>query len=75
VPIWVDGAIHKACHLDDKSRYEALSEFLFDLEHPNPTFLETVQTAEEPEFVLKKYKVLVAVSFAINIFLLLLLVR
>ena len=75
VPIWIDGAIHKACHLDDKSRYEALSEFLFDLEHPNQIFLKTVQTAEEPESALKKYKVLVAASFAINILLLLLLVR
>ncbi len=73
VPIWIDGAIHKACHLNGKARYEALSEFLFDLEHPNQIFVKTVQTAEGPEFELKKYKVLIAISFAINILLLLLL--
>jgi protein phosphatase len=75
IPIWIDGAINKACHLDEKSRYEALSEFLFDLEHPNSTFLKTVQTIESPEFAVKKYRLLVALSFAINIVLLLLLVR
>ena len=31
VPIWIDGAIHKACNLEESNRYEVLSEFLFDL--------------------------------------------
>ncbi len=75
VPIWIDGAIHKACHLDYKSRYEVLSEFLFDLEHPNSTFLKTASVIKDSGLVLKKYKILIALSFAINIFLLLLLVR
>jgi hypothetical protein len=36
IPLWVDGALRKAVHLDPKQRYEALSEFLHDLRHPNP---------------------------------------
>jgi serine/threonine protein kinase len=38
IPLWMDGAIEKACKLDVKSRYETFSEFLFDLKTPNPLF-------------------------------------
>jgi len=74
VPIWVDGAIHKACCLEVKGRYEALSEFLYDLEHPNHALFEASETTQ-PEFVLKKYRLFIALSFALNVVLLLLLVR
>jgi len=40
VPPWVDGAIRKAVHPDPRKRYEAVSEFLYDLRHPNPAFAE-----------------------------------
>ncbi|QDZ29682.1 bifunctional protein-serine/threonine kinase/phosphatase [Noviherbaspirillum sp. UKPF54] len=39
IPAWVDDAIRKAVHPDPRKRYEALSEFVFDLHHPNPAFL------------------------------------
>ncbi|MEA3276590.1 MAG: protein kinase, partial [Pseudomonadota bacterium] len=32
---WVDGALKKAVNPNPSRRYEALSEFLFDLSHPN----------------------------------------
>jgi serine/threonine protein phosphatase PrpC len=35
IPQWVDGALRKAVHLDPQQRYAALSEFLYDLRHPN----------------------------------------
>ena len=35
IPAWVDGAIRKAVHPDPEQRYDELSEFLFDLRHPN----------------------------------------
>lgn len=35
VPQWVDGAVRKAVQPDAARRYEALSEFLYDLRHPN----------------------------------------
>lgn len=36
VPLWMDAALRKACALNADNRYEALSEFLLDLERPNP---------------------------------------
>ena len=40
VPAWIDGAISKAVHPDPRKRYQELSEFLFDLRHPNNAFLD-----------------------------------
>ena len=39
IPVWVDEAIKKAVAPNPYKRYEALSEFLFDLRHPNKSFL------------------------------------
>lgn len=38
IPEWVDRALEKAVHPDPAQRYEALSEFTYDLRHPNPAF-------------------------------------
>ncbi|MGB3336206.1 MAG: bifunctional protein-serine/threonine kinase/phosphatase [Devosia sp.] len=38
IPEWVDHALEKAVHPDPLQRYEALSEFTYDLRHPNPAF-------------------------------------
>lgn len=38
IPAWVDGAIKKAVHPNPDRRYETISEFLFDLRHPNRAF-------------------------------------
>lgn len=40
IPVWVDGTIKKAIHPDPFKRYEELSEFMFDLSHPNKEFLK-----------------------------------
>lgn len=40
VPYWMDGALKKALSLRPESRYDTLSEFVHDLEHPNPEFIE-----------------------------------
>ncbi|MDP2226965.1 MAG: bifunctional protein-serine/threonine kinase/phosphatase [Moraxellaceae bacterium] len=37
VPPWFDAALNKACRLDADQRYEALGEFLADLNAPTPT--------------------------------------
>ena len=74
VPIWIDGAIHKACNLEESSRYEALSEFLFDLEQPNSQFLAVTRAKQPINSILKKYRLFFALSFALNIFMLLMLV-
>jgi serine/threonine protein kinase/serine/threonine protein phosphatase PrpC len=40
IPIWVDGALNKAVHPDPYYRYGELSEFVFDLRHPNEEFVK-----------------------------------
>lgn len=39
IQAWVDEAIKKAVHPDPYKRYAELSEFIFDLSHPNREFL------------------------------------
>ena len=39
IPAWVDDAIRKAVEPDPFKRYEELSEFIYDLHHPNKIFL------------------------------------
>ena len=39
IPVWIDGALKKAVHPDPHKRYEALSDFIFDLRHPKDEFL------------------------------------
>ncbi|GAB3364718.1 MULTISPECIES: protein kinase domain-containing protein [Giesbergeria] len=39
IPAWVDDALRKAVHPDPWQRYGELSEFIYDLHHPNPNFL------------------------------------
>jgi len=39
VPVWIDGALRKALDLSPTRRHPALSEFLFDLKRPNPSYL------------------------------------
>lgn len=39
IPTWVDDAIRKAVHPDPAKRYEEISEFIFDLRHPNEVFV------------------------------------
>ena len=41
IPAWIDGALKKAVHPDPYQRYESLSEFTFDLRHPNAKYLNT----------------------------------
>ena len=39
IPAWIDGAIKKVVRVDPLKRYEVLSEFIYDLRHPNKAFL------------------------------------
>ena len=39
IPAWVDEALRKGVHPNPHQRYEELSEYLFDLRHPNKAFL------------------------------------
>ena len=39
IPAWIDGVLRKAVHPNPSNRYDELSEFIFDLRHPNQAFL------------------------------------
>lgn len=39
VPAWIDDVLRKALHPDPYKRYEALSEFVFELRHPSKAYL------------------------------------
>jgi serine/threonine protein phosphatase PrpC/predicted Ser/Thr protein kinase len=39
IPAWIDDALRKAVHPNPYQRYEELSEFIYDLRHPNQVFL------------------------------------
>lgn len=53
IPVWIDGVIRKAVHPNPHKRYEELSEFIYDLRHPNKEFLnETRQPLMERNPVL-----------------------
>lgn len=41
VPAWIDGALRKALAIDPAKRYGELSEFVYDLRHPNRAFVAT----------------------------------
>ena len=38
--MWIDGTLRKAVHPDAAKRYGELSEFMFDLRHPNRAFVD-----------------------------------
>lgn len=39
VPHWMDEALKKALRISPELRYQDVSEFFYDLQHPNPAFL------------------------------------
>jgi len=41
IPAWIDGALRRAVHPDPYKRYESLSEYTFDLRHPNAKYLDS----------------------------------
>jgi serine/threonine protein phosphatase PrpC len=41
IPPWIDAALRKAVHPEPLERYEALSEFVYDLRHPNSELLRS----------------------------------
>ena len=43
IPFWIDETLRKALQPDPFKRYSELSEFTYDLRHPNPKYLRKVQ--------------------------------
>jgi serine/threonine protein kinase len=63
IPAWIDGALKKALHPDPYQRYDELSEFMFDLRHPNRKFIKSTATPLIERDPLLFWKCLSAVLF------------
>jgi serine/threonine protein phosphatase PrpC len=68
IPPWIDAALRKAVAPDPLERYESLSEFVYDLRHPNATLLRPTPLIERNPLGFWK-----GVSFALGLALFLLL--
>lgn len=44
IPAWVEETLRRAVHPDPQKRYQELSEFLYDLHHPNKAYLHCGHT-------------------------------
>ncbi len=75
IPVWLDGAIRKACSVDPQNRYEALSEFEHDLTHPNDKFLLTEPLAKVANRSLTAWKLTAVALLALVVMLLILLMN
>jgi serine/threonine protein phosphatase PrpC len=45
VPVWLDGTIKKGLSFEPNNRHGDVSEFLYEIEHPNPKYKKTYNTA------------------------------
>ena len=70
VPAWIDGALRRAVHPDPYKRYENLSEYTFDLRHPNAKYLNSSATPLIERNPLAFWKGLAAVLACIILLLL-----
>jgi serine/threonine protein phosphatase PrpC len=75
IAAWIDGAIRKAVHPDPNRRYGELSEFMFDLRHPNKSFLQSAPAPLMERDPLLFWKGLSAVLFVVVLVLLAWLLR
>lgn len=65
VPHWMDGALKKSLSLDVKMRHEDVFEFLYDLKHPNPHFINTTTSPlieQNPVLVWRSISLLLLIS-------------
>jgi serine/threonine protein phosphatase PrpC len=70
IPAWIDGVLRKAVHPNPLERYEALSEFVYDLRHPNRAFLRKTRAPLVERHPVRFWKGVSAVLAAIVVALL-----
>ncbi|SDW12888.1 bifunctional protein-serine/threonine kinase/phosphatase [Marinobacter mobilis] len=66
LPKWLDACLQKAVALTPKDRYQALSEFLHDLEHPNPKLLPSGQEPLVERIPADRWRFLALLSLMFN---------
>ena len=72
IPVWFDEALRKALHPNPYKRHEELSEFLYDLRHPNQEYLNKTRPPlmdRNPVFFWK------SVSFILTVIIVILLMK
>ncbi len=67
IPPWVDGALRKAVQLSYDRRYESSSEFIYDLSHPNPAFMQQGSVPLLEANPIRFWKMVCLVLLAINV--------
>ncbi len=70
VPAWMDGAIARAVYPDPRKRYDEMSEFIFDLRHPNADFLNVALPPLIARYPLLFWKVTSFILLCVVLFLL-----
>jgi serine/threonine protein phosphatase PrpC/predicted Ser/Thr protein kinase len=72
VPAWIDEALRKVVHPNPYKRYEELSEFIYDLRHPNKAFLNKTRPPLMESNPVLFWK---SVSFVLTVIIAMLLIR
>jgi len=75
IPAWVDRVLAKAVHPDPGRRYNVMSEFLYDLSHPNQTLMDGRPTPWLERDPLGFWRVAALLLLAGNLLMLMLLLR
>lgn len=70
IPAWFDEVLRRATHPDPMKRYEELSEFVYDLRHPNQAYLSRMRAPLIERDPVKFWKVLSLVLLIIVVVLL-----
>lgn len=70
IPFWIDETLKKALSVNPNKRYQELSEFLYDLRHPNQTFLNKAKLHYYEPNPLVFWKTLSFILFCLVLFLL-----
>ncbi len=68
IPVWLDGALQTAVRIAPARRYGELSEFLYDLRHPNPVFQGQAQLPLVERDPLKFWKGVALLLAGLNLF-------
>ena len=71
-PVWIDEALKKALQIDPSKRYDEISEFIYDLHHPNKKYLNKKKVA-----IIEKNPVIFwqSISFILFIIILILIIK
>ncbi len=67
---WIDGALKRATRIDPRMRYDSLSEFWNDLEHPNPRYAEYDQQPLMEREPVRFWQIFFVISLMANFYLL-----